>query len=129
MSTLFQTDERRIQLYLAENAGWLKIISAQKDELPELEKMLPGGRVIETNDSAEKKLFKKELIQQQEAMTQLNQALDVQQQRLEKDTATRHLYDIDTLCSQDILREKIREIEKKYIELKCSFMKFLAANI
>jgi hypothetical protein len=129
MSTIFQTDERRIQLYLAENAGWLKVIRAQKDELPELEKMLPGGKVVEINDSAEKKLFKREFTQQQEEMTELNKALDQQQQRLETDTATKHLYDIDTLCSQDILRDRIKEIEKKYIELKCSFMKFLATII
>ena len=66
---------------------------------------------------------------QQEEMIQLNTALDQQQQRLKTDTAKKYLYDIDSLCSQDILRDRTKEIEKKYIELKCGFMKFLTTQI
>ena len=62
-------------------------------------------------------------------MTKLNTALDQQQQRLKTDTATKYLYDIDSLCSQDILRDRIKEIEKKYLELKYNFMKFLSTII
>lgn len=131
MSTLFQTDEQRVQLYLAENAGWMKILIAQKDEIPELKKMLPTEKIVENEDriNVEKGLFTIELTKQQEEMTKLNTALDQQQQRLKIDTAKNYLYDIDSLCSQDILRDRIKEIEKKYIELKCSFMKFLATII
>jgi hypothetical protein len=131
MSTLFQTDEQRVQLYLAENAGWMKILITQKDEIPELKKLLPGEMTAENDDriNIEKNLFRKELTMQQQEMTQLNTALDQQQQRLKTDTAKQYLYDIDSLCSQDILRDRIKELEKKYIELKCSFMKFLATII
>ncbi len=131
MSTLFQTDEQRVQLYLAENAGWMKILIAHHDEIPELKKMLPGEKITENDDKVniEKGLFRTELTKQQEEMTKLNTALGQQQQRLKTDTAKQYLYDIDSLCSQDILRDRIKEIEKKYIELKCSFMKFLATII
>ena len=131
MNTLFQTDEQRVQLYLAENASWMKMLVTQKDEIPELKKLLPGNKIAEQNSRTdiEKDLFRKELTLQQEEMTQLNTALDQQQERLRTDTAKKYLYDIDSLCSQDILRDRIKEIEKKYIELKCSFMKFLATVI
>jgi acyl carrier protein phosphodiesterase len=131
MSTLFQTDKQRVQLYLAENAGWMKILITQKDEIPGLKKMLRGEKTAENDDkiNIEKDLFTKEWTMQQEEMILLNTALDQQQQRLKTDTAKNYLYDIDSLCSQDILRDRIKEIEKKYIELKCSFMKFLATII
>jgi uncharacterized coiled-coil protein SlyX len=131
MNNLFQTDESRVLLYLSENDGWLKTISIQSKEIPVLEKMLvetePG---IDNDKSMEEKVhFKNELTFQQEQMKQLNTALDEQQQRLEKDAARKSLYDINALRSQDILRDRIREVEKRYIELKCNFMKFLSGVI
>jgi len=131
MSSLFQTDKHRVQLYMAENADWMKTIVAQADEIPALKKMLNDGNIDEENDKSviENELFNKELSSQQEEMTKLNAALYQQQERLKTDTARKYLYDIDSLCSQDILRDRIKEIEKKYIELKCSFMKFLASKI
>ena len=131
MNNLFQTDESRVLLYLSENDGWLKTITTQYNEIPVLEKMLVEKEAgIEDNKSIEEKVyFRNELTSQQEQMKQLNAALDQQQQRLEKDVAKKSLYDINALCSQDILRDRIREVEKKYIELKCNFMKFLSRVI
>ena len=129
MSTLFRTDEQRVQLYLAENDHWLRVLIAHKNEIPELKKMLPGFTIAENDNGAEEDLFRKELTLQQEEMTRLNTAFDQQQQRLRADTEMKSLYDIDSLCSQDILRDRIKEIEKRYIELKCSFRKFLATII
>jgi len=116
---------------MAENADWMKTIIAQADEIPALKKMLNDGNMDEENDKSviENELFNKELSSQQEEMTKLNAALYQQQERLKTDTTRKYLYDIDSLCSQDILRDRIKEIEKKYIELKCSFMKFLASKI
>jgi len=131
MNNLFQTDESRVHLYLDENKGWLKIIHTQANEIPVLEKLLVEKDAgMDTDDSMEGKMhFKKELTFQQEQMTQLNAALDEQQQRLENDAEKKSLYDINALCSQDILRDRIKEVEKKYIELKCNFMKFLSGVI
>ncbi len=131
MSNLFQTDESRVLLYLNENEGWLKTISTQANEIPVLEKMLVEKEATITDDKSieEKVHFRNALIFQQDQMKQLNNELDEQQQRLEKDVAKKSLYDINALCSQDILRDRIREVEKRYIELKCNFMKFLSGVI
>ena len=63
MNTLFQTDEHRVKLYLAENVGWMKILVAHNDEIPELKKMLPGEKIVETEAriNVEKGLFRNEL--------------------------------------------------------------------
>jgi len=131
VNTLFQTDKQRVQLYLAENAGWLKTIVTQADEIPVFKKMLNNSIMAEDDykTGIEKDLFDKEFSLQEEEMTKLNTALHQQQKRLKTDEVKKYLYDIDSLCSQDILRDRIKEIEKKYIELKCNFMKFLASTL
>lgn len=36
-------------------------------------------------------------------------------------------YDIDTFYAQDILRDRIKALEKMYTELKCNFQKYVAS--
>jgi hypothetical protein len=129
MSHLFQSDQSRVLLYLDENAGWLKVITTQADELPVLEKILHEKESGIEDMVAEKDHFTKLLQLQHEQMKQLNNELSAQQSRLEKDAAGTSLYDIESLCSQDILRDRIREVEGKYVELKCNFMRFMSAII
>jgi hypothetical protein len=131
MNSLFQTDKQRVQLYMAENAEWLKTIIAQANEIPVLKKMLNDGNVDKGNgkEGIEKELFNKELSLQEEEMTKLNSTLCQQQERLQTSTAREYPYHMDSLWSQDLLRERIMEVEKKYIKLKCSFVKFLASAI
>lgn len=129
MSRLFQSDQSRVLLYLDENAGWLKVISTQADELPVLEKILCDKENDIENKAAEKDHFKKLLQFQHTQMQQLNTELAAQQSRLEKDAAVSSLYDIESLCSQDILRDRIKEVEQQYIELKCNFMRFMSGII
>lgn len=131
MNTLFQTNQSRLVLYLNENEHWLKTIITQESEIPVLEKMLVDNEAVITDDeSIETKVhFSKELELHHQQMKQLNTELGIQQQRLEKDAAQQSLYDINALCSQDILRDRIKDVEKKYIELKCNFMKFLSGVI
>ncbi len=129
MGHLFQTDQSRVLRYLDENAGWLKVISTQAEEIPELEKILHENEACIENCLAEKDLFRNQLHQQHEEMKQLNNELGEQQSRLEKNAAEKSLYDIESLCSQDILRDRIREVEQKYIELKCNFMRFMSGAI
>ena len=63
MSILFQTDGQRVQLYLAENAGWMKITVAQKNEIPELKKNVTREENSGNDDriNAEKDLFRNKL--------------------------------------------------------------------
>ncbi|MBL0356991.1 MAG: hypothetical protein IPP72_08940 [Chitinophagaceae bacterium] len=126
MNNLFQTDHSRVLLYLDENAGWLKVLTTQADEIPVLEKILYEKENTIENKVAEKEHFKNLLHQQHEQMKELNNELDKQQQRLTVDAAGESLYDIESLCSQDILRNRIKDVEQRYIDLKCSFMRFLS---
>jgi hypothetical protein len=59
-------------------------------------------------------------------MIDLEGDIEEQQQRLAKDCELKSLYDIDAFCTQDILRERIKAIEKTYIDLKCNFMNYLS---
>lgn len=131
MNTLFQTNQSRLVLYINENEHWLKTIITQESEIPVFEKMLVNNEAVITDDESIgiKVHFSKELELHHEQMKQLNTELGIQQQRLEKDAAQKSLYDINALCSQDILRDRIKDVEKKYIELKCNFMKFLSGVI
>lgn len=131
MNNLYQMDKPRARLYINENSSWLKTISNQTEEIPALEKLLAVKNIESNNNQSQQENthFRNALLQQKEEMQQLNTALDLQQQRLKNDAEKKTLYDIDALCSQDILRDKIKEIEKKFIELKCNFMKYVSTNI
>jgi len=129
MGNLFQTDQSRVLLYLDENAGWQKVITTQADEIPMLEKILCDNESCIENMVAEKSHFKTQLQQQYVQMKQLNKELTDQQNRLTEDSAKKSLYDIESLCSQDLLREKIKEVEQRYLDLKCSFMRFMSTVI
>lgn len=129
MNHLFQTNESRVLFYRDEYSGWMKTISSLASEIPLLEKMLTEKEVNMKDDYSieEKKFFQKQLESQQQQVQQLNRDMNNQEERLREDAAQQSLYDINALCSQDILRDRIKEIEKRYIELKYDFMKFLSA--
>lgn len=115
-----------------ENRNWRKTITTQVRELPVLEKML-NQALHEKKDVSSGKLtmedhFCRQLSVQQQDMKKLSNEIDDQQKRLAKDCENEieSRYDIDALCTQDILRERIKAIEKNYIDLKCNFMNFLS---
>ena len=85
-------------------------------------------KLVETGNLAINDIFRKELLVQQTQMEQLNHAIDEQQKRLAHDCESEmeNKYDIDTLCGQDILRDRIKAVEKNYIDLKCNFMNYIA---
>jgi len=60
-------------------------------------------------------------------MQKLENDIAIQQQRLEKDCELKDQYDVDAFCTQDILRDRIKAIEKTFIELKCNFLKYISA--
>lgn len=124
----FQTDEPRVLFYLDENEGWLKILSSQAGEIPHLENLLSQTPTGPDKENAIKH-FKSALQNQQQLTSALNAALQLQQQRLEADAAEKKYYDIKVICSQDILRDQIKEVEKKYVDLKCNFMQFMSGII
>lgn len=130
MKSYFKTDIPRVTLYMNENANWQKTLTDQCNELPVLEKMLGDAMekvdILEESEIGVDTHFRRQLVEQQQEITMLNNELSYQQQRLANDSKKNLTYDTHALCSQDILRDKIKDVEKKYVELKCNFMKFLS---
>lgn len=114
-------DEVKYKSFMKENAAWQNTIKAQVNEIP---LMLASN--VHTADQAKENgydaVLYKQLVLQHSAMQKLNEDIDVQQQRLAKDCTVKNEYDIDAYCNQDILRERIKAIEKTYIDLKCNFL-------
>lgn len=124
----------RYKVLLNENEGWQKFIGIQCREVPELEKLLDEMPVEDTRRNIEevsksKHFFQTSFSAQQSEMELINTELSEQQKRLLTDCELNDapVYDIDTVCKQDILREKIKELERKYLELKCNFMTYLSS--
>jgi hypothetical protein len=121
---------KKFRWYLNENEGWQQVIQMQRNEIPQLEKILTT--VVYDVHTAKDKMelgkihFGKQLEMQRKEMALLNQELDMQQKRLANDCDADIENDIDAFCTQDILRQRIRDIEKTYLELKCNFMTYLS---
>lgn len=96
-----------------------------------MKKMLTDKEAVMKDDYSinEKKYFQQQLDDQQQELHHLKLEMNEQDGRLRDDAVTCSLYDVNALCSQDILRDRIKEIEKRYIELKHDFMKFLSSII
>lgn len=131
MKNYCETGLPRVQLYVNENREWQKKLSLHSDELPRLEKMLQKvlpivdlpGEEINNGDLA----LLDQLNKQRIRMKELNTELDMQQWRLENDTLHNPLHKLRLLCKQDILRECIKEVEKRYVDLKCTLLKYMPA--
>lgn len=129
MKNKFVIGVEKLKLYMNENEGWRQVLQVQTNEIPTMKKML--NEIMEEEqlareEKAGKNHFNKQLAVQQNEMQQLNNELEEQQKRLAIDCETNMQYDIDAFCTQDILRERIKAIEKTYIDLKCNFMNYLS---
>jgi hypothetical protein len=133
MKNFFQTSPSRVSLYMNENAGWQKTLEAHYNEIPALEKLL-GETMLHADGPEEEEIitdvhFRQQLVKLQEDIKSLNNELNMQQLRLADDSKKQVAYDTHALCSQDILRDRIKEVEKNHIELKCNFMRFISGII
>ncbi len=124
MKNKFVIGLEKLTLYMNENEGWQQVLKIQTNEIPTMKQMLT--EVIAEEKIIGKNHFDKQLVEQHKQMKQLNDELDEQQKRLAVDCETNMQYDIDAFCTQDILRERIKAIEKTYIDLKCNFMNYLS---
>jgi len=126
-------DEAKYRLFIKENCNWQNTIKSQAGEIPGWKERLASaaksaGKI--EGEAAEKRdgeFFCSELVFQQSQMKKLEDDIELQQNRLSKDCEIKNQYDIDAFCTQDILRERIKAIEKTYIELKCNFLNYLAS--
>lgn len=124
-------DETKCRLFINENAGWQSAIKAQVKEIPGLKIMLVAVQNADNITGLADKTgtdiyFNSELMMQQNEMKKLDEAIEEQQKRLLQDCDLKNQQDIDAFCTQDILRQRIKAIEKAYIELKCNFMNYLS---
>ncbi len=120
----------KLKLFIYENNGWQQSLQVHKHEIPQMKKLLAEAikdeQITEEQKLPATKHFNTELMTQEKEIGKLTNDLEAQQQRLTKDWEGNIQYDIDSFCTQDILRDRIKAIEKSYIDLKCNFMNYLA---
>jgi hypothetical protein len=124
-------DYRILELFIKENDAWDDMIRRQKVELPILDALV-------TNIVADKRLkedsnrvfthLKHEMQEQQKSMEDLTKELEKQQCFLsaERRRKTQDPYSIDTFNSQNILRNRIKDVERNFVELKCNYLNYVA---
>lgn len=121
-----------MELFIKENDAWDDMIRRQKVELPALDAMV-------SNIVAEKKGITEDISRvfnhlqhemqvQQRCMEELSEELEKQQQFLNTERKRRNgdPYSIDTFNSQNILRNRIKDVEKKFVDLKCNYLNYVA---
>ncbi len=125
-------NEAKYKMYLNENSGWKNTIASQVNEIPLWEEQLSkaldlsNDTTCDNDDKSVGTLFCNQIHAQQQEMEQVNAAIVQQQKRLVKDCEERNKFDIEAFCTQDILRERIKQVEKMYIDLKCNFYNYLS---
>lgn len=124
-------DYKILDLFLKENDAWEDMIARQKGELPKLDKMIT--RIVAEKpmrgDSA--KVFshlKRQMEDQAKHMADLVIELEKQQRYLHEQRKRKNEdpHSINTFFSQKILRERIRDVERDFVELKCNYLNYIA---
>lgn len=124
-------DTRIVDLFIKENDAWDDMITRQRSEIPTLEKML-NEVIQEKKDMGEHtlasvRLLKTEMQAQEKFMGELREELAKQQHLLVREKkADGDKFPINSVSSQNILRERIRNVERTFIELKCNFLNYMA---
>jgi hypothetical protein len=124
-------DARIVDLFIKENDAWDDMITRQRREIPTLEKMLneviQEKKEVGEHTLANVRLLKTEMQAQERFMAELKEELARQQHLLVKEKkADGDKFPINTVSSQNILRERIRNVERTFIELKCNFLNYMA---
>jgi hypothetical protein len=130
MNHCLTTDTMRFQRFINENQGWLQSLEVYRSEIPEMQQLLSDIEAGETLTLQERDTcrfhFREMLLHQQQEMQRVANNLARQQVRLGRDCASNAIYDIEALCQQDIIRERVRQLQKTFVDLKCSFMSFVS---
>ena len=134
MEAYFKSDAQRVNMYLDENAELQKKLHVQAAEIPKLEQLLGElktqvSTIVGIENGSSNNYFKQQLSIQHNDLLHLNKELELQQKRLENDKLNNINYDVTSLSSQDILRDKVNEIEKKFVALKYNLMNSLSTDL
>ncbi len=125
-------DGKILEMFMKENDAWDDLIARQSKELPQLENMLTSifnrNHNLDEDVIANASLLKDEMLLQETQMQEIRAHLAKQQDLLaiEKRSLS---YPAHSLLSQNALREKIRDIERKFLDLKCNYLNYLATAI
>ena len=124
-------DGKILEMFMKENDAWDDLIARQSKELPQLENMLASifKRInLDEEIIANASLLKDEMQLQETQMLEIREHLAKQQHLLAiEQRSTSH--PAHSLLSQNALREKIRDIERKFLDLKCNYLNYLATAI
>jgi len=122
-------NDKILELLIKENEAWDDMITRQGNEIPDLEKMLLG--IIEQKKIQGTKFnktvhnFREAIIDQDGLIKKIKEELAIQQHFLKKEKKKEtNGYEINTLISQNLLREKIKMIEKQFLDLKSNFLNY-----
>ncbi len=124
-------DYRILDLFMKENDAWEDMIARQKTELPLLDTMITNI-VVDMHMKAETervfKHLKHEMELQGKHMEDLAKELEKQQKFLHQQRRKQggDPYSINTFFSQKVLRERIRDVERNFVELKCNYLNYIA---
>ena len=125
-------DGKILELFMKENDAWDDLITRQKKEIPDLERMLSAifdsKENLDDNMVSGINILKNEMHQQEGKMEELKEEL-AQQQFFLASESRGPAYPVHTLLSQNALRERIRNIEKKFLDIKCNYLNYLASTI
>jgi hypothetical protein len=125
-------DSRILELFIKENSAWEDMITRQLKEIPLLDKLI--SRIVEEKKGIKVEMenvfrhLKNDMHKQEKHMDDLKEELEKQQQYLahERKSHIGDSYSINALFSQKVLRERIREVEKSFVELKCNYLNYVA---
>jgi uncharacterized protein (UPF0335 family) len=124
-------DNRILDLFMKENDAWDDMITRQSREIPTLERTLSeifterkgvGGDTL-----ANVSFLRAEMQSQERQMVELKNDLARQQTLLAREMRSdADPFAIQTVNSQNILRERIKKVERTFLDLKCNFLNYLA---
>ena len=124
-------DGKILEMFMKENDAWDDLIARQSKELPQLENMLASifkRKNVDEEIIANASLLKDEMQLQETQMLEIRAHLAKQQHLLAIEQRSTS-YPAHSLLSQNALREKIRDIERKFLDLKCNYLNYLATAI
>jgi uncharacterized protein (UPF0335 family) len=124
-------DNRIIDLFMKENDAWDDMITRQSREIPTLERTLSeifkDNKRVGSDTMANVSILRSEMQSQERQMVELKNDLARQQTLLAREKRSDgDPFAIQTVNSQNILRERIKKVEKTFLDLKCNFLNYLA---
>jgi predicted DNA-binding ArsR family transcriptional regulator len=123
---------RILELFMKENDAWDDMITRQKKEIPNLERMISSifeGKNFQDDEiTSNVNHLKSEMQAQETCMTNIKQELAKQQDFLASEKRG-NSYPVHTLMSQNALRERIRNAERQFLDLKCNYLNYLANTL